>query len=127
MAFTFPYTSSFAFHKEAYFEVDTYDYVRGATPVNTTCSGSIYVNLQAHKEKRAPVGEFIFNFLYDTKLVEKGVGIETQADDNLKLLVQNKAKIGSFTTGSLADLIASNPEYITGDEFQREANRRFTF
>ena len=114
MGFTFSYTSSFAFHKDAYFEVDTYDYVKGATPVNTTCSGSIYVDNTAFKEKRAPVGEFIFNFLYDTSLVAKGKSIETQADDNLKLLVTNKAKVGSFTTGSLSDLIESNPEYKQG-------------
>jgi len=114
MGFTFSYTSSFAYHKDAYFDVNTYDYVKGATPVNTTCSGSIYVDNKAFKEKKAPVGEFIFNFLYDSALVGKGKGIETQADDNLKLLVQNKAKVGAFTTGSLSDLIESNPEYKQG-------------
>ena len=123
MGLTYSYTSSFAHHPKAFFNVSAYDYRPGREPTNVVASGSVYMDEGAYKLSKNPVGQFNYTFIFEPNTKST---IISQGDEALKELIVGKSKVGGFNTGSLVTLLENNPDFRQGDnlieEFERKSN-----
>ena len=123
MGFTFPYTSSFAFHKEAYFENSRYEYNTNLVGANMLVTGSVYNSAIDYKQSKTPVGQFNFTFQYVDST--KAGSIAEQSEAALKTLIEKKPSKGILSTGSVEELLQQNPDYNQGDSAVDNFRRRF--